>query len=367
METVYRPHLNAAANVLYSRFLHNEKKHLFITGSRGMGKSTLLNTAFEEIGYGLFSHAVRPVEGQPPSHVELTRADTGETTVIGRYKGKMSIEPDGFALGLRTIEEFLKSDNDVFFLDEIGFLEESVPEYQAALLTLLERKRVVAVLRKQDAPFLNRLFSREDALVIDLDAWYARCAAQKVGCVIMASGFSRRFSSNKLLADHNGKPLICSLLSALPTPDFADVVLVTRYPEVAALAENAGIRSIVHELPELSDTIRLGVSSFGALDGYMLCVSDQPLLSAETFRTLLAAHALQPESIIRPVHGETPGNPVLFPGWCRDALLSITGDNGGRVVIRAHPESVILQEIADPKEFFDVDTIENLKALNTPQ
>ena len=30
-----------------------------------------------------------------------------------------------------------------------------------------------------------------------------------VGCVIMASGVSRRFGSNKLLADFCGEPMLC--------------------------------------------------------------------------------------------------------------------------------------------------------------
>ena len=364
METVFRPALKAAANVLKSRFLHNEKKHLFLTGTRGIGKSTLLNAAFGAPTHGLVSRAVLPAGTPPPSHVMLTRTDTDESACIGRYKEKMTAVPEGFALGIQAIRDFLHSEETDFVIDEIGFLEESVPEYQDVLWELLDKKRVIAVLRKQDTPFLNRLFAREDALVVDLDTWYARCAAQKAGCVVMASGFSRRFSSNKLMADYHGRPLVSALLSALPQDDFADTVFVTRYPEAAALAEQAGIRTVVHDLPDLSDTIRLGVSSFPNLDGYMLCVADQPLLTAETFRTLLAAQALQPDRIIRPVHGDTPGNPVLFPGWCRDELCAIQGDNGGRVVIRAHPNRVTPQEIADPQEFFDVDTIENLRSIN---
>ncbi|MBQ2667908.1 MAG: NTP transferase domain-containing protein [Clostridia bacterium] len=363
MENLTRPSVSAAANVLRSLLLHNDKKHLFLTGSRGIGKSTLLSAALGKPAHGLISHAVLPVPGSPPSHVMLTRADTGASACIGRYQDRMTAVPDGFSLGLQAIRDFLQSDGTDFVIDEIGFLEGSVPEYQAALWTLLDQKRVTAVLRKQDTPFLNRLRAREDALVIDLDDWYARYAAQKVGCVIMASGFSRRFSSNKLLADYHGTPLIASLFSALPQSDFADAVLVTRYPEAAALAENHGIRTVLHDLPYLGDTIRLGISAFSDLDGYMLCVADQPLLTAETFRTLLAALALQPDRIIRPVHDGTPGNPVLFPGWCREELCAIQGDNGGRVVIRAHMDRVTVQEIADAKEFFDVDTIENLETL----
>ena len=35
-----------------------------------------------------------------------------------------------------------------------------------------------------------------------------------VGCVIMASGVSRRFGSNKLLADFCGEPMLCRAFAA---------------------------------------------------------------------------------------------------------------------------------------------------------
>ena len=37
-------------------------------------------------------------------------------------------------------------------------------------------------------------------------------ARPPVGCVIMASGLARRFGSNKLLADFEGRPLLCRAL-----------------------------------------------------------------------------------------------------------------------------------------------------------
>ena len=39
-----------------------------------------------------------------------------------------------------------------------------------------------------------------------------------VGCVIMASGVSRRFGSNKLLADFCGEPMLCRAFAATDTP-----------------------------------------------------------------------------------------------------------------------------------------------------
>ena len=54
-------------------------------------------------------------------------------------------------------------------MDEIGFLEQSSPAYQAALWELFEQKRVLAALRKADLPFLRRISGRKDCLLLDLD------------------------------------------------------------------------------------------------------------------------------------------------------------------------------------------------------
>ena len=77
-----------------------------------------------------------------------------------------------------------------------------------------------------------------------------------VGCVIMASGRAVRFGSNKLLADFGGAPLILRALDAAETPALAARVVVTRSPEVAAIAREAGVKTILHSLPGRNDTVR---------------------------------------------------------------------------------------------------------------
>ena len=54
-----------------------------------------------------------------------------------------------------------------------------------------------------------------------------------VGCVIMASGASRRFGSNKLLADFCGEPMLCRAFAATDTPRLSARIVVTRSDEVA--------------------------------------------------------------------------------------------------------------------------------------
>ena len=62
----------------------------------------------------------------------------------------------------------------------------------------------------------------------------------KIGCVVMAAGNARRFGANKLTAEVEGRPLIHRALEAVPREAFCGIVVVTQYPEVAALAESLG-------------------------------------------------------------------------------------------------------------------------------
>jgi len=285
----------------------------------------------------------------------------GMSATVGRYQGDhMEPVPAGFEVGMKAIEKYIREQASAVFVDEIGFLESASAEYQAALIRLFDHVPVIASVRKQSTELIDALKAREDVLVIDLDRWYGRDV--KLGCVVMASGFATRFKSNKLLAELDGKPLITHLLDKLKETGIAETVVVTRYSEVAKLAEKTGFRHILHNEPALSDTIRLGVGAMENVDGYMLCVADQPYLSSDTISSLSEVFKCTPENIIRIKCGDTPGNPVVFPARFRDELLSLTGENGGRAVIKAHPESLRYFYIDDPMELFDIDTAE---ALNT--
>ena len=65
---------------------------------------------------------------------------------------------------------------------------------------MFDEKKVLGVIRKQDIDFLNELKNREDVYLIDMDDLRLHG-----GCVIMASGISKRFGENKLLVDFHGE------------------------------------------------------------------------------------------------------------------------------------------------------------------
>lgn len=210
-----------------------------------------------------------------------------------------------------------------------------------------------------------------------------------VGCVIMASGLSTRFGSNKLLASFGpaGEPLLCRALDATATPRLAGRVVVTRSPEVQALCKEKGAACILHTLPGRNDTVRLGLEALLAqhpdLAGCMFLPGDQPLLQRDTVESMVGIfgwHARtdvergvpqkETERVIlrlghRFKHDPNPllGSPVLFGCAHFEALRALPEGKGGSVLLKQYPKCVHTVYIGNREELYDADTPEALEAL----
>ena len=329
--------------------------------------------------------------------VELTDNLTGETSRIGIYRPEFSshtfpadsdsgksaassassgnqMAPDlnGFlGGGLASIRRAIDSPAAFAVIDELGYLESSCPEFCDAIFHLFDTKRVIAVLRSQSTPFLDALRARDDVYVYDLDH-----PVLPVGCVIMASGLGKRFGSNKLMADFNGKPLITRILSATDGPLFAARIVVTRSPEVESLCRNLAIPVLLHAMPYRNHTVKLGLSALleknPDLRGCMFALGDQPLLSRETIEAMVLTFSGQSShpcgEILRLAsmnQGEiqSPGNPILFDRWYFNELLTLPDNSGGNVLLKKYPQHVRYFPAASPLELADADTPEELEYL----
>lgn len=259
-------------------------------------------------------------------------------------------------LGVPALERCARGDSPWVSIDEIGYLETQCPQYQGAILRLMETKGLIAVLRKQELPFLAQLQSREDCFLVDLDNPFG-----DLGCVILASGLGRRFGGNKLLIPFHGEPLIASALRATDGI-FSRRVVVTRHREVAAFCEDQGVDTVVHDLPHRSDTIRLGLQAVGKVSGCLFCPGDQPLLRRETVEALALSFGNAPAFLWRPAFQGAPGAPVLFPAWAFSELETLPEGKGGNYVAGCHPDWVRTLPVLE-EELWDVDTPEDLKRL----
>ena len=217
-----------------------------------------------------------------------------------------------------------------------------------------------------------------------------------VGCVIMASGLSRRFGANKLLANFCGQPMLCRAFAATTTPGISARIVVTRSEEVQVLCRAQGVPVLLHSLPGRNDTVRLGLSALmeairrlqaaelleqlPELSGCMFLPGDQPLLRRETVEAMTALFCREQPSpaewqketereIFRlgAVAENDPaplvGSPVLFGSSFFPELLALPENKGGNVLLKKYPAQVRTVCIADSAELLDADTPEVLHQL----
>jgi molybdenum cofactor cytidylyltransferase len=105
------------------------------------------------------------------------------------------------------------------------------------------------------------------------------------------------------------------------------------------------------------------LEALGDLDGCMFLPGDQPLLRRETVAKLIQCWESNREQILRPVCGDVPGSPVLFPRWAFPELMNLPEGKGGNCVIKNYPDRVTTVNIADSYELMDADTPETLQLL----
>lgn len=343
-------------------FQNSGKKHFLITGNRGSGKTTLF-LKLKEVLCNAEKHNIPEIMTYliPQEKVILRNVLTGEEDTIGIFKDNwMETVSSGFQnLGVRSVEDAIKADDSKWAaIDEIGFLESKEERFKDAVRKLFANKKILAVIRKQDIPFLNELKNREDVYLVDMDEMHL-C----VGCIIMASGISKRFGGNKLLADFHGETLVERALKLTEGDLFAKRIVVTRTKEVELICKRRGIEVILHEFPGRGDAIKLGIDRMRDTDACIFCPCDQPLLKEESLKSLVNVFFNDSNKIYRLAWNECPGTPVLFPKEYYQELLDLPSSKGGSHLMKKYRDNIVLVQVTDENELKDVDTKEDLEQM----
>lgn len=195
----------------------------------------------------------------------------------------------------------------------------------------------------------------------------------RVAGLVLAAGRATRMGpgQNKLLAELEGKPLIVHSVDAALGADLAAVWVVTGHEPERVHTALAGRAVRFAHNPQfasgLASTLRAGLLAVGGdCDGVVVLLGDMPHVRADDVRRLVAAFEHSGRSAICvPEHAGRRGNPVLWPVSERDALLGLTGDVGGRDLLRAREDQLVRVPIDHPGVLLDVDTQTDLAAVAT--
>lgn len=200
--------------------------------------------------------------------------------------------------------------------------------------------------------------------------------------IYMAAGNSRRFGSNKLFYELDGKPMYRHLLERLieikdrynklkSDGPVIDITVVTRYREIldycSSIPDCHAVLSPDSE-KGISYTIKAGIMAVqeqkktGMQDYYMFAVADQPYLKSQSVIKLLDK-VLENKGNKRLVFslccGDAVGNPCVFHSSLIPQLLSLEGDKGGRSVAKKY--DCVYVNIADERELMDIDSLSDSK------
>ena len=241
--------------------------------------------------------------------------------------------------------------------------------------------------------------------------------------IYMAAGNSRRFGSNKLFYELNGKPMYRHLLDHLieikdrynklkntgtnkpldsdemdadtvidtyigtdtglskkpgkktknaeSNNPVIDITVVTRYREIldycACIPDCHAVLSPDSE-KGIAYTIKAGIMAVqeqkktGMQDYYMFAVADQPYLKSQSVIKLIDKVLGNKENkrlVFSLRCGDVVGNPCVFHSSLIPQLLSLEGDKGGRSVAKKY--DCVYVDIADERELTDIDTLSNSK------
>ena len=185
----------------------------------------------------------------------------------------------------------------------------------------------------------------------------------RYGMVFLAAGKSSRYgevNENKLLAEKDGKPMYRYLLDQMKAYPMCTKVAVSGEGEILEYARNHGWQAEENRNPEkgISRSLQLGLAvcqrEAKKLQGVLFAVCDQPGLRAETIEHMMELAWKNPGKIICAGTNEKLGNPVLLDKLYFPELMDITGDVGGKQVVKRHLDQVILLKTSEA-ELKDID------------
>lgn len=182
------------------------------------------------------------------------------------------------------------------------------------------------------------------------------------GAIILAAGLSRRMGErNKLLLPINGKPMIRHVVETYLAAVDGQVCVVTGFEAVRieAVLDDLPIR-FVHNLDFDAGqpfSVRAGLLAVQDASNILVGLGDQPHLTSNDLRALIAAHlAADIQKISIPCKDGVRGNPIVVPAQLQTRLLADQVNPGCGKFTRGHPELAQNIPMKQRGFFSDIDT-----------
>lgn len=178
--------------------------------------------------------------------------------------------------------------------------------------------------------------------------------------ILLAAGRSRRFGdADKLQELFLGKPLAYHVVTALEAVPFKARVVVCSGTALDFASRGYSVLHNHNPDDGMSGSVKLGVSAARETGcaAVVIALADMPRVTATHIYRLLDA-ATGPDAVVASSNGVHSSPPAVFGADQFDALMTLSGDEGGRAMVRAGRHV-----IAPESELLDIDRPEDLERL----
>jgi molybdenum cofactor cytidylyltransferase len=180
---------------------------------------------------------------------------------------------------------------------------------------------------------------------------------------LLAAGSATRFGSDKLQhALPHGVAIAVQAARHLKK-ELPRVVAVVRAesPDLAAALKGEGCEVVICEnaAEGMGASLACAARAAGAADAYVVALADMPYVrpaSIAAVRDALAAGA----PLAAPYFRTRRGHPVGIAASFREDLLSLSGDEGAKVLLSRHSAQMTKIPVGDPGVIRDIDRPEDL-------
>jgi molybdenum cofactor cytidylyltransferase len=188
--------------------------------------------------------------------------------------------------------------------------------------------------------------------------------------LLLASGFGRRFDAggrrNKLLARlPDGQTLVAASARALcDALEHVAIVVPSRGTLLEASLSDLPVRVIRNARAKegMGASIAVGIAAlqadFPKARGWLIALGDMPFIAPHTIRMIADSICSGSHRIVAACYRGRRGHPVAFDRALTDELMTLGGDAGASVLMRAH--DVALLDCDDPGVLHDIDTQDDL-------
>jgi len=186
----------------------------------------------------------------------------------------------------------------------------------------------------------------------------------QIGGVLLAAGESNRFGQrNKLLAAIDESPIVREAAKNLRASTVDSVVAILGH-EAESVREaleglQIGFRTNEAYAEGQSTSVVEGIAAARnrQWDAVVFALGDMPFVATSSVDAVIDAYIAGAGTVVAPTYRGKRGNPVLFDQTHYRALATVTGDRGGRELVRSMGTEIAVD---DPGVRQDIDKPDDL-------